>query len=408
MTQASQSDVIVIGAGVAGCTTAYSLAKAGFRVALIERSQIASAASGNPAAVLYPRLSDAQSLLDQFALAGYRETLALLGNLKPDNTIFNNCGLLQLGCNTREEQRIAKVSQRQIDGFAMQTVTAAQASELAGVALTMPALYFPQAGYVYPTRFCQRLTQHTNIQVLCNTEAMQLVQRGRNWQVNTQSASMQARHIVVCNAQDVTQFAQTAYLPIKTVRGQTTIVDATQESSALRCVLSGEGYITPSIEQTHCVGATFTSDQELTIRAEDNTKNLRMVSELSSSFNALNKFADARVALRTTTNDYLPLVGAVVDAETLRKQPPKHLSPTPALPLHHGLYVNVAHGSKGFSTAALTAAMITGYLTREHTAQVDAQVALLHACQPSRYLLRELGLKQLNASLVTQANLAPL
>ncbi|MGZ8258030.1 MAG: FAD-dependent oxidoreductase, partial [Methylotenera sp.] len=96
------NNAIVIGGGIAGCSTAYALALRGIRVTLLERNAaIASEASGNPLAMLYPRLSgnDAAS---QFALAGYLHSLSLFKGLNLDQTDFDTCGLLQLGFNARE------------------------------------------------------------------------------------------------------------------------------------------------------------------------------------------------------------------------------------------------------------------------------------------------------------------
>jgi glycine/D-amino acid oxidase-like deaminating enzyme len=47
-------DVLVVGAGVVGCATAYYVAKAGLRVALLEQGRIAGEASQAGAGMLVP------------------------------------------------------------------------------------------------------------------------------------------------------------------------------------------------------------------------------------------------------------------------------------------------------------------------------------------------------------------
>ena len=50
--------VAVVGSGIAGCSTAYHLAKNGHAVELFEiNGEISSGASGNPLAALYPRFN---------------------------------------------------------------------------------------------------------------------------------------------------------------------------------------------------------------------------------------------------------------------------------------------------------------------------------------------------------------
>jgi tRNA 5-methylaminomethyl-2-thiouridine biosynthesis bifunctional protein len=87
---------IIIGAGIAGCSTAYALAKRGVQVTLLERhAEIASEASGNPQAMLYPRINgdDAAS---QFALDSYLYSLAFFKSLNLEPADINVCGMLQV------------------------------------------------------------------------------------------------------------------------------------------------------------------------------------------------------------------------------------------------------------------------------------------------------------------------
>ncbi|HBS43097.1 MAG TPA: bifunctional tRNA (5-methylaminomethyl-2-thiouridine)(34)-methyltransferase MnmD/FAD-dependent 5-carboxymethylaminomethyl-2-thiouridine(34) oxidoreductase MnmC, partial [Oceanospirillales bacterium] len=51
------SDVVVVGAGLAGCSTARALAERGIRVTLLDGEGIASGASGNPQGGLYIKLA---------------------------------------------------------------------------------------------------------------------------------------------------------------------------------------------------------------------------------------------------------------------------------------------------------------------------------------------------------------
>jgi tRNA 5-methylaminomethyl-2-thiouridine biosynthesis bifunctional protein len=166
---------IVIGGGIAGCSTAFALAQRGIKVTLLERhAEIASEASGNPIGMLYPRLSgdDAAS---EFTLAGFLHSLALFKSLDLDPKNFNYCGLLQLGFNARELLRITKVARQNHPANILKYVTQLEASSLAGTSISHDALYFPNAGWVKPQQLCKRLRQHKNISLTTSTNALNIL-----------------------------------------------------------------------------------------------------------------------------------------------------------------------------------------------------------------------------------------
>jgi tRNA 5-methylaminomethyl-2-thiouridine biosynthesis bifunctional protein len=99
-----------------------------------------------------------------------------------------------------------------------------------------------------------------------------------------------------------------------------------------------------------------------------------------------------RAAIRATTNDYLPIAGAVLDVAYLKENPPRYNALPNSLPWLEGLYINAAHGAKGLVNAPLCAEMIASLICNE-PAPVDC--SLLSALDPNRFALRELGLKRL-------------
>ena len=62
-------DVIIVGAGINGCTTAYYLSQAGLNVALIDKTGIASGGSGAAGAFISPKFHKQGPLKDLIDVA---------------------------------------------------------------------------------------------------------------------------------------------------------------------------------------------------------------------------------------------------------------------------------------------------------------------------------------------------
>ncbi|MDD2832875.1 MAG: FAD-dependent 5-carboxymethylaminomethyl-2-thiouridine(34) oxidoreductase MnmC [Methylotenera sp.] len=395
------STAIVIGGGIAGCSTAFALAKRGLKITLIERNaSIASAASGNPLAMLYPRLGG-DVISSQFALATYTHSLALFQSLNLPQADFNQCGMLQLGFNTRELTRIQKVALQSHPEHILKFVNRHQASALAGIELTHDALYFPGAGWVNPKALCNRLTQHPNINIQ-TSQAVTAVSQNKCQLMNHHgSQTLTADIIVIANANDAQQLLPDIPLNIHVVRGQVSLIKATTTSRALNTILCSDGYLSPArylhqeIAQ-HCLGATFSTEQthSLAVNADDHDKNLEKLKHLSLALHEdlQHKVTDGRASLRCRAIDYWPLAGQLLDASRLRATPPRPSASVECLPWVGGLYLNIAHGSKGFSTAPLCAELIAQQIFNEPSAIHSEFTGWLN---PNRFLLRDLGLKRL-------------
>ncbi|MGQ7956751.1 bifunctional tRNA (5-methylaminomethyl-2-thiouridine)(34)-methyltransferase MnmD/FAD-dependent 5-carboxymethylaminomethyl-2-thiouridine(34) oxidoreductase MnmC [Pseudomonas sp. SP16.1] len=397
---AAEKHAVVIGAGLAGCATAASLAARGWRVSLLERhAAVASEASGNPQGVLYLKLSAHGTALSRLIVAGFGHTRRLLERLQR-GADWDACGVLQLAFDAKEAERQAKLTAA-FPADLVQPLTREQAESLAGIGLPAGGLFYPEAGWVHPPALCRTLIAHPAIDLLTHREALELQRHDDHWQVLAGERTLASAPVVVlAAAAEIRRFAQSAELPLKRIRGQISRLPANPASSALRTVVCAEGYVAPPRGGEHTLGASFDfHSDDLTPSVAEHAGNLQLLEEISADLaerlqaHTLDPATlDGRAAFRCTSPDYLPIVGPLADAEAFAeayavlakdaRQVPD--VPCPWLP---GLYVNSGHGSRGLITAPLSGELIAAWLEDEPL-PVPRDVA--EACHPNRFALRRL------------------
>ncbi|MEO2215469.1 bifunctional tRNA (5-methylaminomethyl-2-thiouridine)(34)-methyltransferase MnmD/FAD-dependent 5-carboxymethylaminomethyl-2-thiouridine(34) oxidoreductase MnmC [Chromobacterium vaccinii] len=403
-----ERSVVVVGGGLAGASTANSLAQRGWQVTVIERMpQLASAASGNPQGVLYTKLSPHLTPLTRLVLSGYAYSLRALRGLLPEGADWQACGVLQLTHDAKEAEKQQGLAGLELPETVMRPLDQAAASELAGTPLPSGGLFFPQGGWVHPPALVRKLVEHPNIVVKTGRTALTLDYdpSQRSWTASDERGPLAvASAVVLAGAAETAQFDSTRHLPLKKIRGQVTSVAASETGSRLRTVLCGEGYISPARNGRHCLGATFKFDaDDLAVHDDEHAENLEMLAGLAPELRAsLEKDAlehlEGRAAFRCTSPDYLPLIGPVVAARDfvrayreLARDATLELAET--CPWADGLYVNAAHGSRGLITAPLSGEILASLLEGE-PAPLPAD--LMRAVHPSRFLLRDLIRRKLD------------
>lgn len=401
------STAIVIGAGIAGCSTAYALAQRGIHVTLLERhAGIASEASGNPLAMLYPRLSG-NALSSEFAMAAYQHSLRLYQRLDLAPADFDYCGMLQLGFNAKELERIQRVAAQGDASDILHYVKADEASQLAGVNIAHDALHLPEAGWIDPAQLCRKLTAHAHIHIRTHQNVTRISKHSDQFHVHlAEEAIITADIVVIANANNAHSLCSDLTISTQAVRGQVTLLQCSEASRALRKVVCSDGYLSPAVLQygtapVHCLGATFSNlpasarpEAELTVSAEDHRANLDKLRNISNTLcDALEQgIVSGRVSLRCTAMDFWPLAGQLLDAQAIKAKPPRPGADVHSLPWINGLYMNIAHGSKGFTTAPLCAELIACMATHQPLPVSNTIAGLLN---PNRFLLKAMGLKRL-------------
>ncbi|MBN4076042.1 bifunctional tRNA (5-methylaminomethyl-2-thiouridine)(34)-methyltransferase MnmD/FAD-dependent 5-carboxymethylaminomethyl-2-thiouridine(34) oxidoreductase MnmC, partial [Gammaproteobacteria bacterium AH-315-E17] len=309
---------IVIGGGLAGCSTAYELAQTGWQVTLIEREQkIASKASGNPRGIVYCKLSNSTGASADYYLHSYLFALEHYQQFSKHNTIdWTPCGLLQIAYNPRELTRQNQALKKHSPAHFIKPLNALEATEIAGINLDSGGLFFPESGFLNPQALCHAYTQHTNITCITNTKALELSYENNIWHVQgSRGNSVQAPIIIIANSHDAHSFQQTQHYPLLRNFGQIDEYPTTKLSRSLSCVLCAKGYILPANTKVQFIGGITKSDEILvTDRNSLAEENLDLTSAINSDITEEFKkigLIKSRTGVRCSSPDYLPLVGPV-------------------------------------------------------------------------------------------------
>ncbi|WP_396587004.1 bifunctional tRNA (5-methylaminomethyl-2-thiouridine)(34)-methyltransferase MnmD/FAD-dependent 5-carboxymethylaminomethyl-2-thiouridine(34) oxidoreductase MnmC [Bermanella sp. R86510] len=385
---------VVVGAGIAGCSTAYSLAKRGYHVTIIEqKNDVAQGASGNAQGVIYAKLAAQFTKQSEFYLNGYLHSLRLLEATLGNHSAWDRCGVLQLALSEKEAKRQRKFEQNHQLKTIIERVDANTASDLAGVDIEHGGLWFKDGAWVYPKAWCQALVSHPNIQLKLNTQVLD-IGFDKQWQIEiSNKQTLLADNLIICSAHQAKNLAPLDFLPTKAMAGQVT--QTQQETLNLNMVLCGDSYVTPIHNGKVNFGASYRVNSEQDdIRDEDNQSNLNSLNKnFPSVANQVEGPLHGRASVRCSTPDYIPIVGAVCDYEQflhdfapLRKN--KKWRFHQAATFLPNLYVNIGHGSRGLSTAPLCAELVAAQINNEPWPMTASAATIL---SPNRFLVNKIS-----------------
>lgn len=352
--------IAVIGAGIAGCSTARALAEAGFPVTVFDASGVASGASGNPLGLVQPLPNLIQNPIGDWYSRAFVWARALAARL---SLPWDPCGVTRIPTSAKKTAYI----QRLLGEVSWPGVLAAGAGG---------SLEIHHAAIIQPIEWCHRLLAHARI-TLRAPHAIQDISSGPPWTLGGQSFDT----VVLANSASAA--ALTPGLPLRWVRGQLGWVAATAASAVQVQALCHDGYLLPAQDGVHLIGATYhAGDTDMHWRDADwSWLQDRLRTNLPTAWAALGAPSEplgGRVALRGVTPGRLPFVGPAIHPDRIHSAWQRHSGgESPwfgADGLRAGVWCTTGHGSRGLSSGPLSGAVLAAQL-QGHSPPLPARLA---------------------------------
>lgn len=330
--------VAVIGDGISAHCCALQLSVRGCPVTLVGQ-QWGTGASGNPQAAVYPLLHLEPTPLSQFYLQAFSLSRSFYSQFAPSACHWQ--GVSELNINASKQQRAERLAEAHYVAETVMPESAAQASQFHGCEVAHDGLRHPRAGWLEPQPLLSAMRQAGQHITAIEDRLVNAVPRtaGHGWQLQLQSGkTVDVDYVIIATGaeiqQSLQQFDSKLTIQAPNVRGQVTFI-AEQPQLPRSGVLCGKGYLTPSLNGQHCIGATFqrNSDSRECFPADDQ-ENLAQLQQLLAQ-DVPTSVMGQRASVRNTSANHLPLVGKV--------------------PQHQSLYMLAGLGSRGFTSAPLAA-----------------------------------------------------
>jgi tRNA 5-methylaminomethyl-2-thiouridine biosynthesis bifunctional protein len=318
--------VAIVGAGIAGAAAARAVRALGAEVLVFDGEGRGAGASGNPAALVAPRLDAGLAEPAQLFAQAFRRAVALYADL-PETILAR--GALQFPLQAPDAGRFAKIAASDLfEPGAVRMLSAEETGERVGEAAP-GALALDDALVIEPHRLLATWAPEVRAAGVHALEA-----DGDGWRLLDASGGVLTIADAVIVAAGLASGNLVAGLPLSAVRGQASWTALADPPPAA----SFGGYAIPAPGGILFGATNDRGDSACDLRPEDHRRNLQTLAlglpRLAERL--ADRPLDGRASIRASTPDYLPLAGAVPGAGP-------------------GLFVLTGFGARGFTLAPLLA-----------------------------------------------------
>ncbi len=387
--------IAVIGAGLAGCTSANRLAAKGFDVTLFEQgNDIASGASGAAAGIYHPQLTADMNINSQFNWLAYlylqRYLLSLDNNLK--SKLFLSEGLVRLMPHVESKEKLLALSKKiGLDDWIQNESNSP----------SKRAIRFNGAAALSIPDYCRILVETAlrAIDLKLNTAVKTVTPIDEKWEVKTENSSFTYDHVIFSGGAKCELMKSFLDCPTHTSRGQTMLINEHEIGFNAKDAICEKAYIVTQPNGDLLLGTTFEDFEDDALNRESQNTILRTASnlfkELESplSIDDFNKLPlNGSVGYRLHANDRLPVIGPVIDKERLKtdfdnlgqKRIKRDSLSSYNIP---GLWLNTAYGSHGLIYSLLGSEYLACEIA-SRTSPISASI--VEALYPGRAMIQSL------------------
>ena len=349
-----QRKIAIIGAGIAGLSSAWAFAQRGHQVTIYEQNEPLSGASGNPLALLNPKLCPIEQAHEHLMTLSWQHAL----NFYPQFKAFRSIQVQQIALKNADE----------LSGLVEQypeNVLTANTTLECFPETEFPSLTLHQAGAVSPHQLRDEILQHANIRIekvkisrLESTDSQVTLWQG-------QQLIATADHVIVCCAKQSAELIEN-YPVLKPIRGQVSWVENSQRPLALDQAYSYGGYCMQLDTAQLILGASFYPNRDdAEVLTEDHVHNYELIHNVFPKYAQGLPSVDTwqgRASVRAQSLDYLPLVGKIQNLGQI--------------------YTFAGLGSKGFLFAPLCSEILAALILGE---LCPVPQSLLDKLNPQRF-----------------------
>jgi len=334
MTNNTQYDYVIIGAGIAGCSTAYFLSKYNKSILLIDKNEkIAAGASGAAGAFLSPLLGKSNKFKDLISTA-LRFSTSFYKELNTES--FKNEGVCRIPKN--DEYREKFKSYKPFMDFEYKVLE--------------DGYFFEIGSWVNPSGICNLLTKEINKKL--NYDIEEISKKDNIWILNNK---IKTKNLILCTGAN-TKLIEEKYFDIRAVWGQKIDILTTtdvkfnyhKECSVSKAVKMQENDIYKvSIGATH---HRFDSNEFYTqdIINNDSLKLIDLANDIVKLEDI--NIIDIKIGARASSTDYFPIVGSLIDSKKSFEKFPHLINGThikdDMLEKIENLYIINGVGGRGF------------------------------------------------------------